>query len=208
MELEYVGPIKDEASEVFPLTVDELRLHSRIDSADDDTLVESYIKSATRMVENYLGKSLLSQTWLLWINGGFPKRCRGGDAPIFLNHSPVISVDKVAYVDLEGEEQELEIATLQKSLNGSNPKILPAYLENWPDSRCVLEAVRIEFTAGYGEAATDLPDEVLQAVRLIAASFYEKRELYTPDLKVQNLESYPILQLLLDPIRTRRVVAL
>lgn len=212
MHAEYVGPVQNAAPTASLLTVAEVRAQARVDSDSEDTLIQGYIDAAGSLIQDYLGKSLFTQTFKLYLNYGFPyvEKPSGifRSAPIILEKPPIQSVQKLYYVNTEGIETELTSDKYQTQLHGSYPKILPAYGLSWPDARNVLEAVRVEYTAGYGADTTNVPKGVIQAARMITASFYEGREIFTEEMKLQSLQEYSVLRLLLDPIKTRRIVAL
>jgi hypothetical protein len=50
-----------------PIDTTEAKLHARIPSADtsNDTVILSYIRSATKAAEDYMARGLLTQTWKL-----------------------------------------------------------------------------------------------------------------------------------------------
>ncbi|PRX17224.1 putative phage protein (predicted DNA packaging)/uncharacterized phiE125 gp8 family phage protein, partial [Orenia metallireducens] len=48
---------------VTPITVAEVKEHLQIDNNDEDSLLDSYIKAATKAVENITGRSLITQSW-------------------------------------------------------------------------------------------------------------------------------------------------
>lgn len=215
MRVEYIGPIQNaaETETATILTVADVSEQARVDSASENDLIAGYIAAAQSMISQYLGKSLFTQTWKLYLNGGFPYKYRGSGllrqpAPIVLKRPPVQSIEKIYYIDLNGDEQELTSDKYQVQLQGSRPKILPAYGLYWPDARCVLNAVRVEYTAGYGADNTALPPNVVQAARMITASFYEGREAFSPDMQLQDLQGFPVLRMLLDPNRVVEIDAL
>lgn len=51
-----------------PITIDEAKLHCRIDHNDDDTLIEAYIGAAVGHLDGWtgiLGRCIMPQTWLI-----------------------------------------------------------------------------------------------------------------------------------------------
>ena len=56
-----------------PLTIDEAKLHLREDGTDQDDLISSLIVAARQHVEDVLKRSLITQTWELWLEE-FPSR--------------------------------------------------------------------------------------------------------------------------------------
>lgn len=191
----------DTAPTVWPVSVDDLKAQARIVHSDDDALLLGYIKVATRQVERYVQRSLLSQTWKLYLDA-FPKGLNElgclVDKPIRLLKPPVISVEHIYYTDTDGDEQEFE--DFQEKLTGASPLVAPDYQMSWPQTRDVFNAVRVEYTAGYGAAATDVPEDIIQAVKLLATTYFELRDLK----EMEKLECFPVLKMLLNPFRILR----
>ena len=64
-----------------------------------------------------------------------------------------------------------------KSLNGLLPRIMPAVDKEWPTVReSTFDAVTVTYVAGYGDAGSDVPANVLLAVKILVAHWYRLRE--------------------------------
>jgi hypothetical protein len=48
--------------------------------------------------------------------------------------------------------------------------------ESWPTHKTALDAVQVEFTAGYGDTADTVPATARQVVKLLLSHWYENRE--------------------------------
>jgi uncharacterized phiE125 gp8 family phage protein len=161
---------KTTASSAYPVTVSECKTHSRIVSSADDTYLQALIRTAEQYAESYTGRALLTSTYKLYLNQ-FP-------STIVVPRSPLVTLTSVKYNDNDGAEQTLDASkyTLHKL---ERPFIVPAYGENWPATRSGMQAVTVEFTAGYGAAASDIPEGFRHALLFHVAHLYENRE---PDL--------------------------
>ena len=58
-------------------------------------------------------------------------------------------------------------------------EVVPAYGTFWPSARSTKDAVRVDFTCGYG-AAEDVPQGIKRAVLLLVGSWYGNRETVAP----------------------------
>lgn len=149
-----------------PVSLAELKAHLRIDSGAEDALLGSLIAVARDHLERSTGLALLSQGWRLylddWPDAGVVEIARG----------PVISVDAVRAFDEIGEESELPLAG--HVLDGVRR---PArfWLRVRPDARQVINGIEIDFTAGFGDAGSDVPDTLRRAMLIHAARMYEFR---------------------------------
>ena len=77
-----------------PITLDEAKLHLRVDSDVEDTLISALIVAARQQVENTLWISLITQTWKLSIDKVEVYKT------IFLSKSPQQSISFVKYFDI------------------------------------------------------------------------------------------------------------
>ena len=51
------------AASTYPVTLAEAKLHLRVDSTDEDTLITALITAATEMCEQKTGRAIMQQTW-------------------------------------------------------------------------------------------------------------------------------------------------
>jgi uncharacterized phiE125 gp8 family phage protein len=185
---------------VEPVSLAEAKLHLRVDITDDDTLITGLIISARQRAEVITRRALCTQTWKLvldqfpapgqnvgsanwygpqWGNSPGPLTTLRADGrtgfEIFLDHSPVASVDSISYVDTDGITQTLS-STLYKTDFVTEPcRVVPAYGTTWPGTRNEISAVTVNYTCGYGAAAA-VPQSIKQWMLLRIAALYENRE--------------------------------
>lgn len=162
------------ASEV--VTVAEMKSHLRIDSDDEDTIIGDYITAATDMVDaefGEIGQALITQTWSL-VLPMFPGSGRF-DLPV----SPVQSITSVTYYDGDNAEQTLTASAYRLTALQDRARVDLVNGYSWPATYDRADAVTVTYVAGYGDASTDIPEGIRQAVRMLAAHFYENREAVT-----------------------------
>jgi uncharacterized phiE125 gp8 family phage protein len=150
----------------------QLRISSNAQTAYEDEvdMVAAAAISAIDGPAGMIGRALLTQQWQATFDDGFPP-------VIEIALPPIQSVDSITYVDADGNTQTL--ATDAYRLTGVGAwltEIAPAFGTSWPATRCEREAVKVTFTAGYGDDIDSLPASILQAIRLIAAHLFENRE--------------------------------
>lgn len=151
-------------------TLDELKVHCRVDFDNDDEMLNALILAAQSFLDGYsgvLGRCLINQTW----EQTFP----GFNAVLRLPFGNV-SEYSINYFDEVGDEQSLTAGTelLEDSLS-SYVKFLPGV--SYPSvSANRSDPVKIEFVSGYGDAATDIPSAILLVAKMLAAHWYENRE--------------------------------
>jgi uncharacterized phiE125 gp8 family phage protein len=157
-----------------PVSLEALKLHARIDDTTDDDLVADLGIAARQRVESDTGRALCTQKWVAWLDS-FPF---WSSEPIYLPLPPLTAVTKISYIDTNGTLVVWGATKYQTDGDTSmvqRGRILPAYGESWPDIRDVINAVKIEFTCGYG-AATEVPRQLKHAIKMLVGTWYEHRE--------------------------------
>lgn len=172
-----------------PLTTAEAKLLLRIDSSDLDGHVDDLIASARSFFEEATGFALIHRTLqanLRW----FPKASN-----ILLPYPPLASVTSVKYYPL-GVETALVANTDYLTDNDARQgSILLLPGQSWPDDVLYPPGVVIEYVAGFGAAATAVPEDVLQCLRAIIAFWDDVPEaVYVPgDTKASGkVEALPL----------------
>lgn len=154
---------------VDPVTLAEAKLHLRVDAADEDSLIESLIGAAVSHLdaEGVLGRALITQSWALWV-GSTPGRVR-------LPMGPFQSLTSVEYYDTDNALQTATLADFETWLDGDFVIVKPKKDRVWPAAYLRPDAIKITYVAGHGDASTDIPEGVRQAILLLVGHWYENR---------------------------------
>lgn len=154
-----------------PITTAEAKTHLRVDSSDDDTYIDTLVKSARRWIENTRGMGLITQTWDGSLDA-FPY-----DGPLVIPKYPLVSVSSVTYYD-----EDLSASTVfssskyQVDTAKRPPRIYLKNGESWPtDSLRLSSGVVVRFVAGYA-AASAVPADIKHAIKLLVGQMYAHRE--------------------------------
>jgi len=150
-----------------PITTAEAKSQLRIDSSDEDTLVDNYITVARQTLETLMRRAFVTQTITLKYDS-FPSRIR-------LPRPPSTSVTSITYVDTDGATQTWDSANYVLDSQVEPASIQPAYDVDYPNTRTQPNAVTVTYVAGYG-SASDVPESIKLAVRLLVGTYYENRE--------------------------------
>lgn len=156
------------AAATYPISLADAKKQLRLPSAfvaEDDAL-NWYIQAATAIAERETNRALISQTWTLTLDR-FPKRI------IECSKNPLIAVTSVKYINTAGTETTLETTDYITDNQHEPWRLSPAYGKSWPATQNRINAVSIEFTAGY---SSTVPDNILQGMRLIIGDMYRNRE--------------------------------
>ena len=102
-----------------PVTLDEAKLHLRVDGTDENALISAMISAARESCEDRIEGAIPVTGWRLTLDA-FP------DA-IKLPRGPVASVESVKYIDAAGVEQTLSPLDYLVDTASMQGYIVPAY---------------------------------------------------------------------------------
>lgn len=158
---------------VEPLTLLEVKNHLRLDASDntEDDLLNALITAARQDCEKFQGRAYITQTWELWLDA-FP-----GQDFIKLNKSPVQSVSSIKYYDTDDTEATFSSDDYFVDTKSEPGRVVLNYSESWPSTTLrPANGVCVTFVAGYGDAASDVPQYIKNAMLLLIGHLYENRE--------------------------------
>jgi uncharacterized phiE125 gp8 family phage protein len=151
-----------------PVTIAEAK--KQVEIGDSDTVHDRHlsrlITAARRDVERHTRRALITQTWLL-SGRYFDKR------QLLLPRPPLIAVASVNYIDTAGIQQLLAPSVYDVCTNDSPGFVEPKVNETWPSTDGSSDAVLIQYTAGFGGAVSDVPEEYRQLIlELVSFKFF------------------------------------
>jgi uncharacterized phiE125 gp8 family phage protein len=165
------------APAVEPISLTEAKAHLRVSHSNDDTLISMYIRAAREYVEGehgFLGRALVTQTWRLTLDE-FPTN------EIKIPLPPLQSVVNVYYDDSDGNEQTVDSDLYYVDTASEPGWVVPVAI--WPTPLDAINAVRIDFIAGYlpttdspPDLAGNVPFNIKAAMLLMIADWMENRE--------------------------------
>lgn len=170
------------------ITIEEAFKHLVLDitaDADQVDFVTSLIKAATEYCEAYQRRCYLLTEWEAYLD-------KWPLFAILIEKTPVISISKIEYKDLNGVWQTLSEANYSVNLikqparvifKNTLPIIDPEEFNN----------IRITFKSGYVNSlgAQDIsliPENVKSAIKLIIGHLYEHREQVTSGSSLTNMD--------------------
>ncbi|MCF6304415.1 MAG: head-tail connector protein [Rhodobacteraceae bacterium] len=156
-----------------PLVLADVKAHLVVEESDTDALITQLILAAAAHVDalGVLGRPMISQTWGQWV-GPAPSEVR-------LLLLPVQSLSAVKYWDVDGVFQTATLADFELQTAGNWVIVKPVSGASWPSTASREAAIRIDCVVGYGDAGTDVPDDILQALLMLVAHWFENRESVT-----------------------------
>lgn len=187
------------APTIEPISIDELRLHLRLDVAtvddyEEDSLLTDTITAARVQVEEMTSRALLFQTWDLILDD-WPD-----STAVKLPLGNLQSVTSVKYKDTAGTETTLTATTeyLVETNGEQCGRIVLPYGKSWPSA--VLypsNPITIRYIVGWTTAAL-VPGNIRAAVKMLCADLYTNREsqLFTQDSRQGYVENKTVERLL------------
>lgn len=154
---------------VEPLDVDMVKMWTKIEQDAEDAMIEQLMIPAIRAVaENFMERSLMTQTWELTLDA-FPA------SAIELRRPPIQSIASVKYIDANGTLQTLSSSEYALDSDSEPGWLVPAEDTDWPETRNVVNAVKVRFVAGYANAAA-IPADIKVWIAMHVATLYVNRE--------------------------------
>ena len=156
-----------------PITTAEAKTHLRVDGSDDDTYIDTLIKSARRWVEHSHGIMCVNTTYDGALDA-FPYV----DGRIVFPRYPLSSVTSITYYDDDLSTSTVFSSTKYQVDTFKRPPIIVIKDgESWPtDSLRLSSGVVVRFVAGWGAAASAVPEDIKHAVKLLVGAMYANRE--------------------------------
>ena len=153
-----------------PVTLDEAKLHCRVDVDVDDTLITALITAAREYSERMAWRSFLTQTIQLWLEAWPP-----GDA-IEIPRPPLQGVNSITWFDEDDAPHVLEASTYFVDYYSEPGRAILRANESWPSTTLrAYNSIVVEYDAGW-ETAEDVPQHYKQAILLLVGHWYENRE--------------------------------
>lgn len=151
-----------------PVSLEEAKLHLRVDHDDEDALITGYVAAATEWAEDFQQRSFVTRTYELVL-----PRFPSGGRVIRLPKPPAQSVTSIAYLDRDEATVTFDAGgyMLLKAQHGE----IHLRAEAWPRTAERGDAVTITYVAGYGDAAA-VPEVAKSAILLLTGHLYENRE--------------------------------
>lgn len=158
----------DTAPALEPVTEAEVREHLRIPPGGETALLTRLISTARQWAEEYLSRALITQT-LVYRLDAWP------DGPIVVPRPTLQSVTSIVYVDAAGTETTWSSSDYETDAASEPARIQPVPTKSYPSLRSQLNAVRVTYVAGYGDARSDIPEPIRQAILLKITDLYTQR---------------------------------
>lgn len=191
-----------------PVSLEEAKLHLRVDFDDDDALIQMLISSARQAAETITNRQLMTASWklvmdsfpgpsLMGVPAGQPFTLPGH--AILIHKSPVQNVVAINYLDMNSVQQTMPAVNYTIDAACEPARITPVFGQIWPIPLPQIGAVSVTFDAGYGDASA-VPEGIKSWIKLRVASLYTYREEVVAPSR-GRIETLQFVDGLLDPYK-------
>lgn len=139
----------------------------------EDPVLNTLITVARKDVEARLGRAIITQTWDFYLDY-FPAEL------IRIPKPPLQSISYIKYYNSAGTLTTIDSADYSVITQSTPGFVVPAYGKSWPSARGHWNDVVIRLVAGEGSVASAVDKRILQAIMILAAHYYDNRDMVAP----------------------------
>jgi len=182
-----------------------------VTDSNSDTLIDTLVTAARKEVEERTGRALINQTWNLYIDGapfgghglndlkaslGWPidANLPGLSGAIPLPRPPLSSITSISSFDSDNTETTFSTDNYRADTIKQPGRAVLNDGYNWPTDLRETQSLRIVYVAGYGTAASSVPNPLMAAAYQILYDLFRDRgsghdslENMAPDTKTDQI---------------------
>jgi uncharacterized phiE125 gp8 family phage protein len=154
-----------------PVTLNDVKDYLRIDadSEDFDSILTGLIIAAREYCETFQNRVYITQTWEQSFDS-FP------DLPLKFPKAPLQSVESIKFIDENNVESTWGATNYIVDSDSEPGRLALSANGSWPSVNLrPINAVKIRFIAGYGEAEA-VPEKMKLAMKMLIAHWFENPE--------------------------------
>lgn len=190
------------------ITTDDAKTFLRVDSSAEDDLIALFVDACTRDIENYLRRSLITQTLKLTLDSferlandeldvfgpgmhQAPRSAIFKQDFVYLARPPIQSITSITTYDKDNNSSVF--ADSNYTLDGPNARVFLNDDSVWPTDLRDKNAVEIVYVGGYGDAAADVPSPIRRAAyNHLRKVYHERGECELSESTKHELASYKL----------------
>jgi uncharacterized phiE125 gp8 family phage protein len=169
-------------SAILPITLDDAKIHERedLDEADNNDYITAQLSACVDIAENFTRRAFITQEWQFQSNIIYPF--------MKLPYPPLQTIDSVYTLDSDGTATLVDADNYMMD-NVSQPGriIFKSSFSSSYGVKYYYPVLRVNFTAGYGDLADDVPWEIKEGILQAFGHLYENRESQMMPPEAMNL---------------------
>lgn len=154
-----------------PLSLAEAKQFLRVEHADDDTVIAALIAAARAHVEALTRRALMTQTWRIVLDAWPANGC------ITPRIGPLQTLVAARVFDAMGIAHALEVESF---VVDSSANVIAAPCWALPVPGRTIAGIELDVICGFGALASDVPADLVHALKLLLAHWYDNRGLVAP----------------------------
>lgn len=169
-----------------PVTLANVKEHLKEYGTDNDAYITRLINVATDLGERITGRDFINKEYRAYLDY-FPYR-----GLLEIRKTKLQSIVNIQYY-INNTLTLWDVSNYYNTNTSYYSEIDTVDNNVYPSTDCRKQAVQIQFIAGYGDSADDVPDTIKQGLYMIIANLYENRgdcNECTKDLANEVLGSY------------------
>jgi uncharacterized phiE125 gp8 family phage protein len=174
------------APAVEPVSLDTAKIDLRVDHDDDDSLIADLIVACRQEAEDIARRAFVNRTLDLSLSG-WP-----ADGYIRLPYPPAVSVTSITYYKDDNTSATMTAGDYILIADIDPAVVTLAKDKSWPSASLrTVAPIRVRYVAGYGAAATSVPERYKALIRSLVAIRYESRDELTAshERQLRNLQA-------------------
>lgn len=152
---------------IEPLTLADVKSWVKVTDGADDLLLQTLIASARLAIEAATGRLLISQQWRLTLDA-WPI-----SAAVDLRLMPVRAISRLRVMDVSAAF--IDVAPASYTLDAGDDRARLIFLTPPPAPASAFGGIQIDLVAGYGDAASAVPEPLRLAMRQLVAFWHANR---------------------------------
>lgn len=200
----------------------DAKTHLRVSTSSQDSYIDTLVTAATKHVEKLTNRLLITQTWELWAD-----RFPGGSNPLGdwwdgvreepvslssgsgsgrvleLPFSKLSSLTSLSTFNDSGTETTFSNSSYIVDTVSEPPRVVLARGSVWPSDLRMANAIKLVAIFGYGATAADVPADLVHAIKMLVAHWFENRESVISGTISKEIEQS--LYALTEPYRVRNL---
>lgn len=166
-----MGLVLTTAPTIEPVGIEELKDHLHVTHDLEDTYIEGLGVAARRIIENYLRRAIMTQTWDLWLDAVEIPGTDYLEVPL----PPLVSVTYLKSYDTAGTEATFSTTKYFVDTQSAPGRICLNTGYTWPSSLRSRKAAVVQFVAGWSTESL-VPDPIRHGIKLFVARLYQQRQ--------------------------------